>query len=188
PTSHLEVFPHGQSLPEASSLNFEKNVNTPNLVTVGLADGKVDIYNHAGSVHVIADVVGYYGPSGGTFVPIANVRVLDSREESKVGSLSRWGPDQTQVLQLGGVKSIPTNATAVVLNVTGVGASRNTNIRVFPASSTVPSISNLNLIGGGTPRPNAVVVGLNDDGAVGIYNYVGNVDLVADIVGYFIPS
>jgi hypothetical protein len=187
-TSHLRIFPHGQPLPDASSLNFEANVNTPNLVTVGLSGGQIDIYNSSGAVHVVADVVGYYGPSGGIFVPIANVRVLDSRSVSKIGELSRWGPDQTQILQLGGVESIPDNATGVVLNMTGVGATENTNIRVFPASSKVPTISNLNLIGGGVPRPNAVVVGLNSDGAVGIYNFVGNVDLVVDVVGYFIPS
>jgi len=187
-TSHLRIFPQGQALPNASSLNFEANVNTPNLVTVGLSGGQIDIYNSSGSVHVIADVVGYYGPSAGIYVPIGNVRVLDSRSASKIGDLSKWGPDQTQILQLGGVESIPDNATGVVLNVTGVGATTNTNIRLFPASSNVPTISNLNLIGGGVPRPNAVTVGLNSDGAVGIYNFAGNVDLVVDVVGYFIPS
>jgi len=187
-TSHLRIFPAGQALPNASSLNFEANVNTPNLVTVGLSGGQIDIYNSSGSVHVIADVVGYYGPSAGTFVPIANVRVLDSRSVSNIGDLSKWGPDQTQILQLGGVESIPENAVGVVLNVTGVGATANTNIRVFPASSNVPTVSNLNLIGGGVPRPNAVVVGLSTEGAVGIYNFAGSIDLVVDVVGYFIPS
>jgi hypothetical protein len=188
PTSHLRVFPHGQPLPAASSLNFEANVNTPNLVTVGLDGGKIDVYNFAGSVHVIADVIGYYGPSASIYVPIANVRVLDSRASSKIGNLSKWGPNQTQLLQLGGVESIPAGATSVMLNLTGVGATSNTNIRVFPASSSVPTISNLNLIGGGVPRPNAVVAGLSAGGAAGIYNYTGSVDLVADVVGYFIPS
>ena len=120
-------------------------------------------------------------------VPIANVRVLDSRSSSKIGNASRWGPDQTQVLQVGGVESVPDDATGVVVNLTGVGASTNTNIRVFPASSSVPTMSNLNLIGGGVPRPNAVVVGLSAGGAVGIYNYEGSVDLGVDVVGYYIP-
>jgi hypothetical protein len=188
PRSHLRVFPYGQQLPDTSSLNFEAYVNTPNLVTVGLGAGKINIYNHAGSVHVIADVVGYYGPSASTYVPIANVRVFDSRSSSKIGNLSRWGPNQTQVVQVGGAALIPGNATSVVLNLTGVGATANTNIRVFPASSAVPDTSNLNLIGGGVPRPNAVVAGLSADGAVGFYNYAGHVDLVADAVGYYIPS
>jgi hypothetical protein len=188
PRSHLRVFPTGQPLPTASSLNFEAGINTPNLVTVGLSGGSVNIYNHAGSVHVIADVVGWFGPTGSLFVPIGNERVLDSRPESAVGPLSRWGPGQTQELQLGGAGRIPMGAAAVVLNLTGVGATLNTNIRVFPAAAVVPDISNLNLVGGGPPRPNAVVVGLSASGAVGIYNHAGSVDLVADVLGYFVPG
>jgi len=186
PRSHLRVFPAGQPLPLASSLNFERGVNTPNLVTVGLRNGRVDIYNANGTVDVIADVVGYFAPTGGVYVPIANERVLDSRAASRIGPLTRWGPDQTKVLKIGGVDPIPAEATAVVLNVTGVDASSNTNLRLFPAAAVVPTISNLNLVAGGTPRPNAVVVGLDGDGGVAIYNFAGSVDVVIDVVGYYI--
>ena len=35
--------------------------NIPNLVVVGIgADGKVRLFNQAGTVHLIADVMGYY--------------------------------------------------------------------------------------------------------------------------------
>jgi len=187
PRSHLRVFPSGLELPLASNLNFEAGVNTPNLVTVGIRNGSVDIYNQSGSVHVIADVVGYYRATGSVFVPVANVRVADSRAESRIGALTRFGPDETQVLQVTGVDPIPAEATAVVLNVTGVDATSDTNLRLFPATETVPTISNLNLIGGGAPRPNAVTVGLSDTGAVGIYNFAGEADVVVDVVGYFIP-
>ena len=187
PRSHLRVFPSGVELPLASSLNFEAGVNTPNLVTVGLRNGSVDIYNQSGTVHVIADVVGYYRPAGSLFVPVANLRVADSRAASSIGTLARFGADETQVVRVGGVAPIPSGATAVALNVTGVDASENTNLRLFPAASAVPTISNLNLIGGGPPRPNAVTVGLSDTGDVGIYNFAGEVDVVIDVVGYYLP-
>lgn len=32
-------------------------------MTVPLVDGKVTFYNHAGSTHLVVDVVGYYGDS-----------------------------------------------------------------------------------------------------------------------------
>lgn len=186
PRSHLRVFPAGDRLPLASSLNFERGVNTPNLVTVGLREGRIDIYNANGTVDVIVDVVGYFAPSAGVYVPIANERVLDSRAASRIGPLTRWGPDETKVLSIAGIDPIPARATAVVLNVTGVAPTENTNLRLFPASADVPTISNLNLLAGGTPRPNAVVVGLDSAGDVGIYNFAGSVDVVIDVVGYYI--
>lgn len=187
--SHLRVFPSGQALPGASSLNFEAGRNVPNLVTVGVGGGgSIDIYNHAGSVDVVADVVGFYDSVGGVFVPIPNERILDSRPGSKVGSPVTWGADETQFLQVTGVAAIPVDATGVVLNVTGVGASERTNVRVFPSDAPgVPLASNLN-VAPGPPRPNAVVVGLGADGRVGIFNDNGSVDLVADVVGYFLPA
>jgi hypothetical protein len=189
PRSHLRAFPAGATLPTASSLNFEAGVNTPNLVTVRLSGGAIDIYNHAGSAHVIADVVGYYGPSGSLFVPVPNTRVLDSRAATKVGSLGRWGAGQQQVLQLTGRASIPANAVGVVLNVTGAGQTRNTYLAVAPAGAPrVAGTSNVNLVGGGAPRPNAVAVGLGSGGKVAIYNHAGSIDVVIDVVGYFVPA
>ena len=43
-------------------LNFTGGLTIPNLVVVQVgATGKVDFYNAAGSVQVIADVMGWYG-------------------------------------------------------------------------------------------------------------------------------
>ena len=60
----LSVFPSGTPRPLTSSLNFVAGQTVANLVmaTVG-ADGKVSIYNNAGSSHVVADVVGWFGPA-----------------------------------------------------------------------------------------------------------------------------
>src|SRR5439155_269772 len=58
---YLTVFPHGQSRPTASNLNFTAGQTIPNLVTVPVgADGKVDFYNFLGTTDVVADVFGYY--------------------------------------------------------------------------------------------------------------------------------
>jgi len=59
--SFVTVFPHGFTRPIASSLNFGPGQTIPNLVTVGLWGlGSIDLYNSAGSVDLIADVVGYF--------------------------------------------------------------------------------------------------------------------------------
>ena len=47
--------------PEASNLNFTAGETIPNLVIVPVgADGKVDFYNDAGSVNLVADLAGCY--------------------------------------------------------------------------------------------------------------------------------
>ncbi|NNE11144.1 MAG: hypothetical protein HKN41_02740 [Ilumatobacter sp.] len=64
--SFLTLWPHGQERPLASSLNWTAGqAATPNKVDVKLsADGRIDIYNHRGSVNVLGDVVGYYTNAG----------------------------------------------------------------------------------------------------------------------------
>ena len=47
----------------ASNLNFGPGQTIPNLVVVKLGTGgKFSVYNAQGLTHVIADVVGWYGP------------------------------------------------------------------------------------------------------------------------------
>lgn len=189
PRSHLRAYPAGTGLSGSSSINFQAGVNAANLVTVRLRGGAIDIYNHAGSTHVIADVVGYYAAGGSVFVPVPNTRVLDSRPATKIGPLGPWGARHEQVLDLTGRATIPANAVGVVLNVTGAGQTRNTYLAVSPADgAAVAGTSNVNLVGGAPPRPNAVTVGLSASGAIDIYNHAGRIDVVIDVVGYFIPD
>jgi hypothetical protein len=63
--SYLTVYPSGTARPTASVLNVAPGSNLPNMITAKLgADGKLRIYNYAGSVHVVADVAGYLIPGG----------------------------------------------------------------------------------------------------------------------------
>jgi hypothetical protein len=60
--SNLRVFPADIATPTASNLNWLPGQSpTPNKVDVKLSpSGEIKLYNHAGSVNVLADVVGYY--------------------------------------------------------------------------------------------------------------------------------
>jgi hypothetical protein len=60
--SYLTVWPDGETRPLASDLNFVAGDTVPNLAVVKLgSNGTIDLYNAFGSVHVIIDVVGWYG-------------------------------------------------------------------------------------------------------------------------------
>ncbi len=61
-SSYLTVWPDGESRPLASDLNFTVGQTIPNMVVVKLgSDGKIDLYNAAGSTDVVIDVMGWYG-------------------------------------------------------------------------------------------------------------------------------
>jgi hypothetical protein len=60
--SNLRVYPANVATPAVSNLNWLPGQSpTPNKVDVKLSsDGKIKLLNHAGTVYVLADVVGYY--------------------------------------------------------------------------------------------------------------------------------
>jgi protocatechuate 3,4-dioxygenase beta subunit len=86
-----------------------------------------------------------------------------------------------------GTDPIPADASAVVLNVTEVGATANSVLTLYPYGGTLPQASNLNF-GPGTVIPNLVTVTVGQGGAVVIYNAMGSVNVLADVEGYFEPQ
>jgi hypothetical protein len=60
--SYLTVWPDLTAQPIASDLNWASGLTVANLVVVKVgSDGKISLYNPAGSANVIIDVVGWYG-------------------------------------------------------------------------------------------------------------------------------
>lgn len=179
--SFLTVWPTDVARPTASSLNWPAGATRPNLVIAPLAaDGTVSIYNLAGQVSVVADVVGWYGSGGGdAFVAQSPVRILDTRDSA---APIRQGESRT-VRATGGA-GVPTWATAVALNVTATGATAPTYLTVWPTGIARPLASSLNL-GLGETVPNLVVVPVGTLGGVSIYNNTGSTHVVVDVVGWF---
>lgn len=65
--SFVSAWPSGQPQPTTSVLNFTTGEDIANTVTMSLgAGGKIDLFNSAGSVQLLADVTGYLVPNGGT--------------------------------------------------------------------------------------------------------------------------
>lgn len=156
-----------------------------NLVTVPVGpDGSVVLRNDRGSVDVIVDLSGYYAEgAGASFVPATPSRLLDTRETRQP-----LGEAQVRTLRVaGGSTSVPAGATAVALNVTAVGATRSTDLRVYPAGSAPPNASNANP-GLGRPTSVLAVSGVGRDGSVSFRNARGRVHLVVDLQGWFVPS
>ncbi|WP_051966742.1 N-acetylmuramoyl-L-alanine amidase [Kitasatospora mediocidica] len=186
-SSFVSVYPFGQARTSASNLNFTVGQTIPNLVVVPVSNGKVSFYNFAGSVDLIADITGYYSPSGASKLTTAGpARLLDTRN-----GLGPVGPGGVLPLQVAGAPigdgtNVPANVTAVVLNVTATNPTSSSFVSVYPDGQARSSASNLNFTAGQT-IPNLVIVPVVN-GKVDFYNLAGNVDLIADISGYYTPT
>ncbi|TCO62275.1 RCC1 domain-containing protein [Actinocrispum wychmicini] len=120
-------------------------------------------------------------PAASTFTPVTPVRVLDTRNGTGAPAAPVHA-DSAITLDLSA--KVPADATAVILNVTGIGVTENTYVTAYPHGTTRPLASNLNL----APfdiRPNLVTVMVGPDRKVDLYNKAGNTDLVADLSGYY---
>ncbi len=188
---YLTLYPAGATRPLASNINFSRGQTVGNLVVSGVgSDGQVSIYKDAtGTAHVIADVMGYYTPTGGsTFTPQAPTRVLDSRTGTG-GYDTPWPAGGSRDLTMtGGSSGTPAGATAVVLNVTVTEPAEVGYLTVHPAGSSRPLAASMNFSRGQTVA-NLVVAALSADGRITIANDVtGTVHVIADLVGYFAPT
>lgn len=128
--------------------------------------------------------------AGDRFAPVTPTRVLDTRTGLGLpaGRAARVPPRGTVNLQLAGVAGVAADADAVVVNVTGVGATASTYLSVYPTTTNgPPTVSNLNLAPRATVA-NLVTVKVGDGGEVTVRNAAGDVDVVADVAGYYAPD
>ncbi|MDJ0768762.1 MAG: hypothetical protein QNJ12_08205 [Ilumatobacter sp.] len=196
--SYLTVYPNDVgSPPLASNLNYVAGLTVPNLVTVRVpASGIVNFYNRYGTVHVLADVVGYYdddrSTEAGRFIGLNPGRVFDTREGVIGGPLCE---DCWLWQSMSGYMGVPEfGVSALVLNLTATQPTAVGFVTVFPDDlCEIPLASNLNFVPGQTV-PNHVIVRLAEPVdcahldypmAFRAYNRYGTVHLIADVFGYF---
>ena len=201
---YITVYPTGTTPPTASSLNFVAGQNIANLVTAKVGtNGQVDIYNYAGETQVLFDVVGWFPAStvsptsatdlaaqadqGGQFVPLVPARILDTR--AGVGApQAPLGSDAIIDVQVNGRGGVPADGVAaVVMNLTGTNTSAAGYLTAWPTGTKKQTTSNLNF-GPDQSVPNLAVVPVGVGGKVSIYNFAGNTDVLADVVGYYTAS
>jgi len=197
--SYLTVYPTGLARPLASNLNWTTGETVPNLVTVALgASGEVSFYNFSGQADVVVDLEGYFGGSeGDPYHPVSPVRICDTRPGNPSGLSGAYaqcngvngsgetlGPGSTLNVKVAGLAGVPTDASAVVLNVTVTDTTAPSYLTVYPTGEPRPVASNLNWWSGLT-APNRVVVPLGASGEVSFYNFSGQADVVVDLNGWF---
>jgi hypothetical protein len=119
-------------------------------------------------------------PLTSTYTPSGPTRLLDTRN---VPGTAVGAGNSYSLRVAGGATGVPTDTTAVVLNVTDADASAGSYLSVYPDGTAPPGASNLNFAAGQVTS-NLVTVPVTD-GIVKFYNFRGTVDVIADLFGYY---
>jgi len=183
----------GTSHPGVSNINIGPGTSPiPNLVVVKVGDlHRVRLRNDAGTVDLLADVVGYYdtSTSGLLLRPVEPSRVLDTRNHTGTASSAptALGAGQTLDVNLDGVGRIPGLAGAAVLNATGVAATTSTDVRLYPTpiDGSAPPIASVLDLSTGQVTADADIVKMGTTHRIRFYNEAGSVGVLADVSGWF---
>ncbi|MHB1508056.1 MAG: IPT/TIG domain-containing protein [Acidimicrobiales bacterium] len=125
--------------------------------------------------------------AGSAYTAVTPFRVTDTRPGSGEPSAGRaLLPGGTLSVKVAGIGAVPSDASAVVLNLTASDPSSAGFLTVFPEGGSLPAVSNLDF----TPHetvPNLVTVLVGNNGEVSVYNSAGVTNVVVDVEGYYSP-
>jgi len=182
--TYLSVFPDQPTGTSTINLEAGQTAAITTFATLSASDS-IRIFNANGSAHAVVDLVGYFaGSSGNGFGLGSPARVLDTRTPTG-GHQGALGPNEVVTLPVRGAGGVPADATAVVVNVTGVAPSADTYLALTPDGQAGTSTVNVER---GTIRANLAVVGIGGDGAIRVRNAFGNTHVLVDVQGWFGPS
>jgi hypothetical protein len=201
----LTAFAGGTARPTASNLNINAHVALPNrvMVPVTCAAGNcsVSIWNSVGSVNIAVDIDGWFSASGAQFTALTPpARVCNTINGNPFDGGANGGclkavvgSGHTLNINVAGIDGVPVQTghpgspVAIVANVTAVTPTSSTFITVFPGplgTTILPNASDLNAAKGSVAT-NLVVVAVGSDGTISLFNDLGNVNLIVDILGYY---
>lgn len=190
----LTVYPDGTARPSVSLLNFGPGQTVPNIMmAVPGEDGLVDFYNGSSAlvdliidsfgVEVGGDPASRSSQIGVTYSAAGPARVLDTRDGTGAPK-APVAPHGGVVLTVAGRKGVPSDASAVLLNVATTDTKAGGFLTAYGHGDDNPGTSNSNWTPGQTVS-NLVLVPVKD-GKVVLYNGSGGtVSFVADVVGYY---
>jgi len=188
--NYLSAYPGGTAWPGTSSVNMPSlNAAAPNLVTVQLGNGAVDILANK-PADIVVDLAGVYIPATdgrskeGRYREISLRRVIDTRNTA-----GKPGPGATvrvDLTSLRGSAGLTDDAIAVSVNLTAAAPSGRGYLTAYPFGEPIPDTSSLN-VRPGANRAIGAIVKLGVDGSrVGFNVFVQKgAHVIVDVTGYF---
>jgi hypothetical protein len=209
PGGFMTVWPAGASQPNASNLNYPAGETVPNLVQVGVGSGGDISFFSSDQTDLIVDVEGYsaapavsagvlkgatVASTGALYNALsAPLRLCDTRAPSTFTPANQCdGPgsaagtlaaNMSRNVTVTNDTTIPSGATAAVLNVTVVNPAASGFLTAYPQGTSAPNASNLNF-GAGQTTTNRVIVPLSAHGQISFVSSA-RTDVIVDVSGYF---
>jgi hypothetical protein len=163
--------------PEVSNLNHGAGETRANTAVLPLSDGGFSLFTQA-AAHLVVDVAGAFVPrasaAAGRFVPVAPVRVTDTRPS---GALA---PGSTVRVPL--PPGVPADAVAIAVTLTTAGGEAG-YFTAAPAGAPRPDASVLNTDAPGQTRAVGAILPVSAQG-LDVYTSAG-APVIADVTGYF---
>gem|GEM_PF-5144014 len=185
----LAVWPAGGERPLAATLVARRGRTTGNAAMSGLGvGGRVAIGNHAGTVDVVVDVVGWFAEGSG-YRAVRPARLHDSRpahptvDGASSGGGLLQGPVDVPVPVAGRGGVPPGPIGAAVVNITVVEPSAGSFVTAWSGSTPRPLAATLT-VGRHEDRAGLAVVPVGPDGAIALHHHTGTAHLVVDVVGW----
>lgn len=186
----LRAYPDGTTPGGFSNLDVSTaDVISNTAVVRPGSNGKIAVYNAAGSTHIVVTAFGYYRTAtggGGGFVPTSENLIVDTR--NGVGTTkAKIAANTTRTVTLTGAV-IPAGAKAVMANVIVLNQTTNGWLGVTPAGGAAATNSSLNFMTGGA-HAHTVSLPLSTAGQVTFSNHSGGtIDLIVAPYGYVTAS
>ena len=159
--------------PATSNLNVTKGHDVAASATVALGNGELCIFSSI-ATDIVVDLQALHGVAGGAVVATDPSRIVDTRD--------------SQHLTAGG--SLPirldTAPAAAIVNLTAVEPTGRGFVTLYPCGSTVPTVSNLNVVAGAIVA-NRAVVSTDGSNQFCVFSNV-DTDVVIDVEGLITPS
>jgi hypothetical protein len=197
----LNAYSAGSNAGTSAVLTFLPGRTVPNLsiVVPDSTLGRLTVKLFAvvpANAHVIVDVFGWYSTSTSSDCTGSRLEAISPGRLYDAGT-AVFGAGESRILQGHGASlnnglSIPTNATAVVLNIASDRTMSTTGGESYVSAVPnrpigAPGTANLNVYPGQT-KANAVMVPLGADGNFWLYNNAGLARLVVDVLGWYVPG
>jgi hypothetical protein len=119
------------------------------------------------------------------YFTVSPCRLVDTRGPNGPLGGPSLAAGQNRTFTLAGACNIPSNASAVSVNITIVSPSTQGFLTLYPGGSGLPAVSNLNFSAGQVRANNAIVtLGALGDATVFLGQASGNAHVIIDVNGY----
>jgi hypothetical protein len=175
---HIHLIDHYWNAPYTDYPPYPACVGSNTCTTQGQRRAELQPLSVVGGALQIRPDTPQSVAGAGGLVSMTPVRALDTRETG------RCVDGRGQTISIGARNAVPSNASAVALNITVTGPSAPGYLTVWPTGRPRPTASNLNYVAGQTIA-NMVTATLGTGGSIEIVSNQGCPDVIIDIAGYY---